>query len=121
MKNSIFIIVFLSLFSCKEEPQSQPETPQNTTEISITEKQFLSNNMKIEKLQNIDFKNVVAITGKIDVPPQFKAKIASIIGGNVVTTSVMIGDIVKKGQTIAVLENIELIEIQKTTLKLASS
>ncbi len=119
MKNLIYIATLLVFISCKNEAEVQPETPENTNEISVTQKQFTSNGMQLGKLQEADFPDYIKATGKIDVPPQYKAKIASILGGYVVNSSVMIGDKVTKGQVLVTLENIELISIQKEYLEVA--
>ena len=47
-----------------------------------------------------DFNVTIKSSGKIDVPPQYKAKITPFIGGYVKSTSLLVGDKVRKGQVV---------------------
>ncbi|MEZ4854135.1 efflux RND transporter periplasmic adaptor subunit [Flavobacterium sp.] len=119
MKNIIYILSFFTILSCKTNSEEEIIEPEISDEIQITQKQFSSNNMTTVKLQEVDFADYIKATGKIDVATQYRAKIASILGGYVIQSSVIIGDKVKKGQVLATLENTEIVDIQKEFIEIA--
>lgn len=119
MKNIVYILLLFTVLSCKTNTEEVETEAKISNEISITQKQFSGNNMTIGKLQEVDFDDYIKAAGKIDVPAQYRAKIASIMGGYVVQSSVIIGDKVKKGQILATLENTEIVDIQKDFIEIA--
>ena len=62
---------------------------------------------------------MIKSSGKIDVPPQYKAKITPFIGGYVKATKLLVGDKVSKGQALITLENTEYLDIQKDYVEVA--
>ena len=59
------------------------------------------------------------LAGKIDVPPQYRAKITPFIGGYVKSSQFLVGDKVAKGQVLVTLENTEYLDIQKDYVEVA--
>jgi cobalt-zinc-cadmium efflux system membrane fusion protein len=66
-----------------------------------------------------EFDVSIKTSGKIDVPPQNRAKITTFIGGYVKATKLLVGDKVTKGQALLTLESTEFIDIQKDYLEIA--
>jgi len=60
--------------------------------------------------------NVVRANGYIDVPPQNKAVISPYVTGYVREVRMLVGDRVRRGQVIAVLESLEYLEMQENYL-----
>ena len=118
MKKILYILVLGSFFtSCKNEVVEEPAKEEGL--VTITEEQFKSSEMIIASPTDQDFDVTVKTSGKIDVPPQYRAKITPFIGGYVKSTSLLVGDKVTKGQALLTLENTEFLDIQKDYLEVA--
>ncbi|WP_035672353.1 efflux RND transporter periplasmic adaptor subunit [Flavobacterium sp. 83] len=119
MKNSIYIIALsFILFSCKETKTEEP-IPKDDGLITVTKEQFQSSGMEISNPKEQDFDVTVKASGRIDVPPQNRAKVTTFIGGYVKSTKLLVGDKVIKGQALLTLENTEFLDIQKDYLEVA--
>lgn len=106
------------LFSCKESKTEEP-TAEDTGFITVTKDQFRSSAMEIANPVEQIFDVAVAISGKIDVPPQNRVKITSFIGGYIKSTTLLVGNKVRKGQALLTLESTEYLDIQKDYLEVA--
>ena len=53
----------------------------------------------------------------IDVPPENRASVTAFMGGFVKKTPLLVGDRVKKGQLLVVLENQEFVQMQQDYLE----
>lgn len=112
------MLALIILFaSCKEE--ATEATVKDDGIISVTAEQFKSSGMIIASPSKQDFDVTVRASGKIDVPPQYRAKITPFVGGYVKTTKLLVGDKVSKGQTLITLENTEYLDIQKDYVEVA--
>ena len=117
IKNSILIALIGLFISCKEE-KTEVETPSNGL-ITVTKEQFQSSKMEVTTLVENEFNVTVSASGKIDVPPQYRAKITPFIGGYVKSSQFLVGDKVLKGQVLVTLENTEYLDIQKDYVEVA--
>lgn len=117
IKNSILIALIGLFISCKEE-KTEVVTPNNGL-ITVTKEQFQSSKMEIATLMENEFNVTVSASGKIDVPPQYRAKVTPFIGGYVKSSSFLVGDKVAKGQVLVTLENTEYLDIQKEYVAIA--
>ena len=119
MKKIIFTLVLTSiLFSCKESKTEESSDKDNGL-ITVTVAQFQSSGMEIASPVEQDFDVAINTSGRIDVPPQNRAKVTSFIGGYVKATRLLVGDKVTKGQALLTLENTEYLDIQKDYLEVA--
>jgi cobalt-zinc-cadmium efflux system membrane fusion protein len=119
MKKFIYTIALSSfLFSCKDA-KTEETAPINDGLISVTATQFQSSGMEIASPKEEDFNLTIKTSGKIDVPPQNRAKVTTFIGGYVKSTKLLVGDRVTKGQALLTLENTEFLDIQKDYLEVA--
>lgn len=112
------IIAITVIFSCKKAETEVPETTNNGL-ISVTKEQFQSGAMEIASPVEQDFDVTVKTSGKIDVPPQNRAKVTTFLGGYIKSTSLLVGDKVSKGQALVTLENTDFIDLQKEYLEVA--
>jgi cobalt-zinc-cadmium efflux system membrane fusion protein len=109
MKNLIIpVMVILSLWSCskKEEtkaPQSKGYEMSNTMLQSIT----------TAKVQQKNIEDVYSFYGKISADRNSYIDVYPLVGGNVLSVNVELGDYVKKGQILATIRSTELAEVQK--------
>jgi len=123
MKNILYLSIFALalLSSCKkaseETTTKHQETERHDDDIHITKTQFEANAMLLESLTRKNFLEVVKTTGVIDVPPQSKEIISSFSGGYVKSSTLLIGDKIKKGQALVTIENPKFVEIQQEYLE----
>ena len=119
MKKTIYTFAIATLlFSCKDA-KVEEATPKDDGIILVTKDQFESSGMMIASPEEQDFDVTIKTSGKIDVPPQNRAKVTSFIGGYVKSTQLLVGDKVTKGQALLTMENTEFLDIQKDYLEVA--
>lgn len=117
MKN-YFIIFFLVLFySCgsKKEPETQAAAVNETT-VHLTDAQLKNANISTGKPEQKNISSVLKVSGAIDVPPQNMVSISVPLGGYLKTTQLLPGMQVRKGQSIATMEDQQYIQLQQDYL-----
>ena len=119
MKNFIYTLALASLFFSCKEAKTEAEVPETDGLITVTATQFQSAGMEVAKPIEQNFDVTIKTSGKIDVPPQNRAKVTTFIGGYVKGTKLLVGDRVTKGQALLTLENTEFLDIQKDYLEVA--
>ena len=118
MKKILYILTLITLtVSCKNEVVEEPVKDDGL--ITVTAEQFKSSGMIVGTPSEQDFDVTVKASGKIDVPPQYRAKITPFIGGYVKATKLLVGDKVSKEQALITLENTEYLDIQKEYVEVA--
>jgi len=113
----IFTLLILALsLSCKEkasEPVTQQQDREDAGIITLSRQQFVANDMAVITPAEMRFPEVIRVSGMIDVPPENRVVISAVYGGFVKKTSLLVGDKVRKGQVVAVLENPEFLTLQQ--------
>lgn len=84
--------------------------------IELTEEQMKAVGIEIGKIESKNLSSVIKASGQLEVPPQNKADVTSLIGGVIKKISVLEGNYVKKGQSVAMIENPEFIKLQQEYL-----
>jgi len=115
------IISSVILVSCNSSNTSDKEViPEETDSniIEISAAQFLNSEMELGTLSEQNFSESIKTNGFIDIPPANKASVSAIIGGFIKKSNLLVGDKVKKGQLLVVIENSDFIEIQQQYLEL---
>ncbi|MBF8456509.1 efflux RND transporter periplasmic adaptor subunit [Kaistella sp. G5-32] len=113
------LIIFLSLiiFSCsKKELEKEKMGTVSGDQVSLTDLQIKNSGIETNTLNNLDIAHKIMLTGQIDVPPQGMASVSAPSGGYVRVSRFMPGNHVIKGQTLATLENPELVQLQQDYL-----
>ncbi|MCF6171345.1 MAG: efflux RND transporter periplasmic adaptor subunit [Bacteroidales bacterium] len=126
MKTKIILSIFVlvSLISCNTENNSQKEEaheehgPEGVVVLNEPQRQSL--NLKTGPFQMRNLTTVVKTNGQLEVPPTGRADVTVAIGGNVKSIKVFLGDKVKKGQLLAVLEHPDYIALQEDFAVVAS-
>ncbi len=72
------------------------------------------------KIANLSLSNTLKVNGTVAVAPQNLATVCAPLGGFVKSTFLMPGNAIHKGQTLAVLENQEFVDIQQNYLEAKS-
>lgn len=117
MKNILLILLSLTVLSCSKE-ESVPEEIGTVVgdQVSLTALQIKNSGIETNTLNNLDIAHKIMLSGQIDVPPQGMASVSAPSGGYVKVSRFMPGNFVKKGQTLATLENPELVQLQQDYL-----
>ncbi len=119
------LLILATLGSCNSNDSgSKPEERQpgqNKTEekelFKVSENQFKSSGMALAKIKTDTFNYQVSAQGYLDVPPFNKAAISSFMPGKVENLSLLIGDKVKKGDILLMINNPDFLILQQNYLK----
>jgi cobalt-zinc-cadmium efflux system membrane fusion protein len=101
------------------------KNPAGTKEVEVLPADIVEMRADQIKLANIETGSIqiqpirgrLKVSGVVSVAPQNHATICMPLGGFVKTTSLMPGNAVRKGQTLAILENQEFIDMQQNYLE----
>lgn len=88
--------------------------------VELTEAQFKTAGIQLGGLEQRTLSGLIRINGSLSVPPQQLVSVSTPYGGIVVSTPLLPGQSVRKGQTLAVLENPEFIRLQQDFLETQS-
>ncbi len=124
VKRIVTLVLSLVLFvNCKEQGRTEvSEAPDPLTEmaedrIRIDANQFRSGEMALGSLDTIRIRNEVNTQGYIDVPPENRAVVSAPMPGFVKYAPLIVGDKVKKGQRVVILENPDFVSLQQDFLE----
>jgi cobalt-zinc-cadmium efflux system membrane fusion protein len=120
-----FLGVLLSawfLFSCgqdaaEEEKKDDTEAaPAAGNLVNLTEGQYRNAGIELGKMERRTLSHYLTVNGVLDVPPENLVSISAPMGGFLKSTHLLPGSRVKKGQTIAVIEHPDYIQLQQDYL-----
>ncbi len=131
MKNKIFQyilfgffvpVVLCSLAHCKTQSSADSqahdqEAHDQKIETRLTDEQIKAIELKVGNFSYRNLKSTLKVNGKLELPPQNKAQVSVLIGGIVKEIPIVEGQFVKKGQTLAILENVEFLQTQQEYLE----
>ena len=124
IENTLLILsTLLVLISCGADTESSAVNSENeatSTDVVITQKQFELGKMEFDGFTEQSFDGVISVTGLIDVPTESKSIVSAYFGGYVKEIVLKQGQMVKKGQTLFVLENPEYLQTQQDFLEAKS-
>jgi len=118
MKRIILTIVVIYFFSsCNYQKKQEKEISSiNTNIINLTEAQCKNAQIELGKLETKIISTRLKLNGKIDVPPQNIVSVSMPLGGFLKSTKLLPGMPVKKGETIASMEDQQYIQLQQEYL-----
>jgi cobalt-zinc-cadmium efflux system membrane fusion protein len=112
----------LFIVSCVDKPQSMETATDSNTQagvtIKLTKAQTEVANIELGALEEREVFQKVQTNGYFDVPPQNKAQVSTIKSGFIKNTTLLVGDQVKKGQQLVVLENLEFVKVQQKFMEI---
>lgn len=129
------LLLLTNLLACKKAGDSQsdatelktppsiPSEPAQAEEegaIELTEAQFKTAGIRLGRLEERSLSGLIRVNGVLSVPPQQQVSVSTPYGGILISTPLLPGQSVRKGQTLAVLENPEFIRLQQEYLETAS-
>lgn len=119
MKTLFQLLLLLSFAACST---GTLENNENEHEHEASHHSQEDHRLTAEELSSMDFKTgpmlkrnlsaFVRTNGILAVPPQNRAMISAVVGGNIRSIKVIPGEIVKKGQVLATMSHPDLIKIQ---------
>ena len=120
--NITILSMIFTLLSCggKEVKNKQVEIQDSISDdrIFVSKTQFEHSNMTLGSITEHPFPLTVKTNGMIDVPPENRAVVNAIMGGNIKTTPLLIGDKVRKGQALVTIENPEFVRMQQEYMEI---
>lgn len=129
----ILLIAFAGIYfsACKSSTTEEANTEKNgagekqksevsedKSVIELTEQQMKAVGIETGKIELKNLSSVVRASGELEVPPQNKADVTSLIGGIIKKIFVLEGSYVKKDQVVAMIENPEFIKLQQEYLSI---
>lgn len=123
----IILILALGIISCKNTHEEVHTDAHNENEhekeevVLLSKEQIDALNLKTGFMQKRNLTTVVKLNGQLEVPSSSKADITSSMGGNIKEIKVFHGDMVKKGQIVAVLEHPDFVALQEDFAQEASN
>ncbi len=99
--------------------QAEEEEEGETNEVDITETQLNVVGIKLGQIERKSLSNVVRATGQLAVNPQDEAVVSPLYSGIISRICVVEGQHVKAGQTIAYIENTDIVAAQQNYLTAA--
>lgn len=115
----LFLTSIIGFSSCKgrSEAKEEPVTEENHSEaIEISEEQMEAVGIELGTVEMKNLNSVVKASGQMALLPQNKADVTSLAAGIIKQITVIEGSPVKKGQTVALLENLEIVKLQEAYL-----
>ncbi len=118
----IYILILAMLFeSCHNKPGApakihQEEQTLPDSVISLTEKQIKNAGIETGLPEQKHINTTVKVSGTIDVPPEAMVSVSMPMPGYIKKTTLLPGQQVKKGEVLAVLEDMQYIQLQEDYL-----
>ncbi|MDI9358198.1 MAG: efflux RND transporter periplasmic adaptor subunit [Phycisphaerales bacterium] len=88
----------------------------NDQMVILTPTQLKNADLKIGKIETKNIRNIIELNGSVNVPPQNLVWVSFPLGGYVKKLNVLTGSIVKKGDTVALLEDPVYVNYQQDYL-----
>jgi cobalt-zinc-cadmium efflux system membrane fusion protein len=107
--------------SGEEEHKHEHEHEGPEGVVVLNKKQMQALNLKLGGFTMRNLTTVVKVNGQLEIAPENRAEITTLIGGNVKEIKVFHGDKVKKGQVLAILEHPDYIALQEEYAELANT
>lgn len=117
------LILMIGLSACNSRNEAieletnRTETTAGLQQVSLTRSQFNSSGMKLGRISDRAFPQVIKANGMLDVPPENRASVSAYFGGYVKEIQLLPGQQVQKGQILFTLENPEYVQIQQDFLE----
>ena len=118
----LICFVCLSIMSCSQKNSVESTIAESVNKelISLTPEQLLQLNIKTGSIKKQMISDVIYCGGTIEASPNQQASISVPINGYMKKILVHIGEYVKKGQIIAILEHPDYIDLQRDFLETKS-
>lgn len=122
-KSILGIATLFLISSCGNKTTTEKTTDSTVVESSVanlTEKQIQSIGIETGTLEQKSFSTILKVTGKVDVPPQNLISVSVPLGGYLKSSHLIPGMFVRKGESIAIIEDQQYIQLQQDFLTIQS-
>ena len=112
-------IALLFVFGCSnDKPEVESNVPKtsNSSHVRLTAQQLTHADIQVGQPKIDTVSNILRLQGKIDVPPQSIVSLSFPLGGYLKSTDLLPGMHVHRGQVLAVLEDMQFIQLQQDYL-----
>ncbi len=121
MKLIYSYLLLLLITACNagtSEESTTAETAQDTASdvLQLTDAQWRNAGVETDSLRQITLSEVIRVNGSIDVPPQNMVSVSVPLGGYLLSTHLLPGEHISKGQSIAVMQDFQYIQLQQDYL-----
>jgi cobalt-zinc-cadmium efflux system membrane fusion protein len=113
-----FLVLACGTQSSDEVVEEHHDEEENTVE--LTSNQLKTAGVELSKVELKEISGTIKVNGVLDVPPQQLISVSAPMGGFLKNTSLLQGTRVKKGQSIATIENLDFIQLQQDYLEAKS-
>lgn len=113
------VLGMLFIVSCKsdkKQPQNDIEANKQENSIVLTNEQVKNAGLVVGNPQEKNVKGILNLQGTVTVPPKSVVSISIPLGGYIKKTDLIAGMHVKKGQLLAVVEDMQYIQLQQDYL-----
>lgn len=118
---SIATLIAILLSSCgsktDEVKKEEKHKEEITKKVGLSKEQFKIAEIEVGTLELKSLSGAIKVNGMLDVPPQNLVSISAPLGGFVKNTELLQGMKVKKGQTIAIMQHPDYIQLQQDYLE----
>ena len=112
---SLFVFLLLSCHNSNENNKEEEILPDDIVE--MREDQIKLAQIELGHAEVRTLKSLLKVNGIVTIAPQNQATVCEPLGGFIKYTSVVPGQPVKKGETLALIENQEFVDIQQQYLE----
>ncbi|WP_428223747.1 efflux RND transporter periplasmic adaptor subunit [Flavobacterium sp.] len=118
MKKFIFLYtISLLFFACKDKTETAKNSETtNALEITLTKEQLKNTQIETGFLTQQPLSTTLKVNGKITLAPQAMASVSLPLGGYVKNINVMQGMQIAKGQVLAIVEDVQYVQLQQDYL-----
>ncbi|RAJ79251.1 cobalt-zinc-cadmium efflux system membrane fusion protein [Chitinophaga dinghuensis] len=114
-------LMMLSCGSKKETAgESHADHDESPDQVEVSSTQYRTAGITLGSPEWKEISSAIKVNGLLDVPPQQQVSVSVPMGGFIRQTTLLQGMPVKKGQVIAVLENLDYIQLQQDYLEAKS-
>ena len=123
ISSAIFLVFFIALVSCNGGAKGTAEIKEEEKEVlpedivELRDDQIKLADIETGPIELRSLSGTLKVSGTVAVAPQNLATVSMPLGGFVKSTSLMPGSVVRKGQTLAILENQDFVDIQQNYLE----
>lgn len=119
----VFLASAISFTSCKQSSKTETKEAdkpreEHSEQIEVSEQQMKAVGIELGRIEMKNLSRVVKSSGQLEVPPQNKADVNSLVSGIIKKIMVLEGNYVRQGQTVAILENTDIVKLQQDYLTL---
>lgn len=118
MKKYIIIAIAFSILTSCENKTGEKKTEATAAEnsVDLTDAQLKNSKIETGNIEQRSISSILKVNGKIDVPPKNMVSVSVPLGGYLVSTKLLEGMRISKGEIIAVMEDQQYIQLQQDYL-----